>query len=355
MIRFRYRGAGILFCIVSALIIMVSLFQKKSNEGDTEVLQSEQKVRVACGGAAMTMDMEDFIPLVLMGEMSDQSPKELIKAQAVIIRTYILYMMGGNQEISAQELGLPYKTPFQLKELWFSEEKLYRTNQLSGVAAQLFGLGKSRIYSERMRALKRVIAETEGNVLKIEGKLILPLFHEISNGKTRSGKEVLGEQYYYLKSAQCDSDMECANYEHYKEMTVTEILEALKKHRIVVFENGEESEQTPLSAKEFFAKMDCSHKDSAGYIQYFLLGDVKIDGNDFAESLGLKSCALDIEVRGEKLVFQTRGIGHGFGMSIHAAGEMAKKGETYDRILKNFYDAALVKNTNGGIISEEND
>lgn len=353
MIRFQKYAAGILFLAVFTGIVIFSQIQNQSNIKESNFLQSGKNIHISYESATMTMDMEDFIPLVLMAEMDDQSPRELIKAQSVVIRTYILYCMKGENEISADKLGLPYKTPKQLKERWFSEEKLYRTHQISGIAARLFELGKGRVYSERMKKLKQVIAETDGKVLKIEGKLILPLFHEISNGKTRSGKELLGEEYSYLKSTQCDLDMESVDYEDTKEMTVPEILKELKENRIVVFEDGKESDQTDLSAKDFFAMIDDSHQDSSGYIQYILLGDVKIDGNDFAEILGLKSCAMDMEAKEDKILFHTRGIGHGFGMSLNSADRMAERGDSYEKILKNFYDAALVKNVNGEMSLKE--
>jgi stage II sporulation protein D len=37
----------------------------------------------------------------------------------------------------------------------------------------------------------------------------------------------------------------------------------------------------------------------------------------------------------------TKGIGHGFGMSLSYARQLALKGEKWQKILKTFYDASI--------------
>ena len=45
----------------------------------------------------------------------------------------------------------------------------------------------------------------------------------------------------------------------------------------------------------------------------------------------------DIEENRDKLIFTTRGYGHGVGMSQYGANGMAKDGYNYDEILKYYY------------------
>ncbi|MFR6561374.1 MAG: SpoIID/LytB domain-containing protein [Eubacterium ventriosum] len=46
------------------------------------------------------MDMENFISYVLMAQMDESEPEELLKAKSVIIRTYILYKMKDKAQIA---------------------------------------------------------------------------------------------------------------------------------------------------------------------------------------------------------------------------------------------------------------
>src|SRR5699024_12340834 len=51
------------------------------------------------------------------------------------------------------------------------------------------------------------------------------------------------------------------------------------------------------------------------------------------EKLGLKSSDFTIEQKSNHFVFNTKGFGHGIGMSQYGANGMAKEGKTYEEIL----------------------
>ena len=51
------------------------------------------------------MDMENFISYVLMAQMDESEPEELLKAKSVIIRTYILYKMKDKNSNSSFRFG----------------------------------------------------------------------------------------------------------------------------------------------------------------------------------------------------------------------------------------------------------
>ena len=50
----------------------------------------------------------------------------------------------------------------------------------------------------------------------------------------------------------------------------------------------------------------------------------------------LRSSSFDMKVTDDGVDFTVRGYGHGVGMSQYGANEMAKKGSTYEEILKAF-------------------
>ncbi|MCR5703365.1 MAG: SpoIID/LytB domain-containing protein [Eubacterium sp.] len=323
------------------LIIIIILTVSKSSKVYQE---SGRTIVIPMKNARMKMDLEQFIPLVLMAEMPFDSPKELLKAHAVVIRTNILYTMRGKKIVEAQELGLPFKTPEQLKRQWEAEERMFRANGLSGILLNGLNLGKEEVFAKKMNELYELINETEGRVLKIEGKLVLPLFHQLSNGKTRDGATRMGKDYGYMTAVACDEDMENPGYEVYQRIGVEEIIRKLNRHRMVVFQKGKEVDLKNIKGEELVRMLEKGSKDTSGYWNHLVLGDVRIEGMDFAKALGLPTCAFDMEAEGDEIVFCTRGNGHGFGMSLNDARTMALQGKHYNEILKKFYQAALVKN-----------
>ena len=68
-----------------------------------------------------------------------------------------------------------------------------------------WGVTKYYRYYNKLRNAWR---DTEGQVLMYEGKLAKTPFFRLSNGSTRDGKEVLGEEYPYLKIMECPMDIE---------------------------------------------------------------------------------------------------------------------------------------------------
>ena len=60
-------------------------------------------------------------------------------------------------------------------------------------------------------------------------------------------------------------------------------------------------------------------------------------GTDVRSKLGLRSADFTIEKVNENVKLTTKGNGHGVGMSQYGALAMAKKGYTYDKILKYYY------------------
>lgn len=75
---------------------------------------------------------------------------------------------------------------------------------------------------------------------------------------------------------------------------------------------------------------------------------IKINGNTFTggqmiDKLNLRSSFFEITKDGENVVINTKGYGHGVGMSQYGAEGMARAGYTYDQILKYYYTGVEIK------------
>jgi len=217
--------------------------------------------------------LDDYCIGILSKEVSSDYEEEMLKAQAVIVRTTIYQNI---KELDKENLEKP-----ELDSFWYQK-------------------------------LKRAWDATEGQVILYEDELALVPFHQLSNGQTRNGKEVLGtEDYPYLKVKDCSKDIEAAQQLQMKMLQVSDI--------------------------EIVAK------DSAGYVTEVKISGESCSGDNFRNTYGLSSSSFEIqELEGTTRV-TTRGVGHGLGLSQYTANEMAKEGKTYQEILQYFFEGTEIK------------
>ena len=114
---------NLIITIIIVPIVVTILFNISKGKKTPEYV-SGKNVIIENKRSKETIDVEKFIPYVLMAQMDESSPKELLKAQATVVRTYIYQKMGNSNSIGAVELGLPFCTKNQLKKRWFEEYRL---------------------------------------------------------------------------------------------------------------------------------------------------------------------------------------------------------------------------------------
>jgi len=131
----------------------------------------------------------------------------------------------------------------------------------------------------------------------------------VSAGKTRDGT-ILGTGYEHLVSVACDGDLEAPDY-----------------LKIMVVPEDAVSRPFP----EILAR------DKAGYVTKLRLGEEIISGEEFRKRYALNSSNFTVEETSEGIRITTKGLGHGFGMSLFQANLQALKGYSYREILSYFY------------------
>ena len=87
----------------------------------------------------------------------------------------------------------------------------------------------------------------------------------------------------------------------------------------------------------------------AGYILQIRIGNTIFTGRQLRELLGLRSSAISITVKGEQVIFETRGYGHGAGMSQYGADYLARQGWNCRQILEHYYPGVSI----GRLVIEE--
>ena len=215
----------------------------------------------------------------LAKEVTSEYEEEMLKAQAILVRTTVY------KEV--EELG-------------------------QGILEQE-GFGKTEdIDAAWYRKLEKIWEETEGQVVMYGDKLALVPFHQVSNGKTRSGAEVLGgEEYPYLQIIECPKDVEAENQMESQFIQVTNV--------------------------------KVESYDTAGYVLNVKVGEETCSGESFRDTYGLASSCFELQAFENQTRVITKGVGHGLGLSQYTANEMAKEGKTYQEILQFFFAGTEIK------------
>lgn len=270
-----------------------------SMSGDYFVLVDDRKVGI-----------EDFVAYALVKQMDIDAPEEAMKAQGVIIRTYIYEKMAleKNKEINVNKLDLEYITYEEMESIWKEE------------------------FPEKFNKLMKVVEATYGQVIMYEGEPIKPYFHNVSCGYTRSG-DILGDEYKYLVSVQSVGDVDSEGYQYSVHFSKEEFVKKLRKAR----------KDIALSLDLPLETMQIISRDKGGYVEELQIGNVYMTGDEFVNVFCLNSPNFQVEEANGEIRIITKGLGHGIGLSVYGAKELAKNGKSYTEILQHYYSEVYLE------------
>lgn len=245
------------------------------------------------------LSLELYLVGIINNEISSKWPENVVKAQAVIARTYAIF----NKNKRAKE---PYH-----------------------IEGTVMGQVYSGAGAEDQAALKAVRGTT-GEILVYDGEPALTVYHSNAGGRTEASFEVWSRDYPYLKSVKSPYDENAPKF--YWEFSIPsgEMRGLLGRagHSI-----GEPS--------EIYAES----QTSAGRVKTIVIKDgdggvVRLSGEDLRKALGysnIKSTIFEVKRSGEDFVFRGKGSGHGVGLSQWGAKGMAEDGYSYKEILRHYY------------------
>lgn len=299
--------------IVTAVIISIPFFvveffkvpEKKLKEIELKYL-SNIMVRVKrSSGNVESVPLEEYVVGVVAGEMPVSFELEALKAQSVASRTYVMKRLGGNGEYDVVDTvsNQVYLDDNELKEKWKDN------------------------YVSYINKVRQAVNETSMECLEYDGELIDAMFFSTSNGYTEDSGEFFSTSLPYLKSVDSSYDKEVSS----------------------VFQDSKN-----ISLQEFYERLELSYQSSlkitdvtrtnSHRVKSLKINGKEFSGKDVYYKLGLRSSDFEIELVGSNVVIQTKGYGHGVGMSQYGALGMAKKGYSYREILTHYYTGTtLVK------------
>ncbi len=273
-----------------------------------EAISPQRRILVERDGIHTYMELEDYLPGIVLGQAEVGMETEALKCQAVVARTYICRMMEGRTEIGEEELDLTYPGDFD--------------------AGIMLGTGnRDRLMSELQRCEEAVQA-TCGIVMQHEDRCILPLFHRISAGRTRKGDA----EFPYLQAVESSRDAEAEGYLTEMEWSVSEF-----EKRIQGISADALASMEAWSAETLARQIQIIKKDDSGYVEQIKIGPKSYTGDEVQYALGLPSGCYSLRLENGRVHAGAKGAGHGYGLSQAGARAMARAGWHYEEILHYYY------------------
>ncbi|RKY39982.1 MAG: hypothetical protein DRP75_00275 [Candidatus Omnitrophota bacterium] len=249
------------------------------------------------------VDIEDYLCGVLRAEVSPHWPMEVLKAQAVAARTFALYQALANKD------------------------KDYALDNT--IYSQLYGGVRQETWRTR-----RAVYQTKGEVLKYKGKLFPAFFHAICGGHTEDASKLWKIDIPPLKGVNCPFCFRSPYYHWRARIPLERIRERLNKEGYKI---------------EKILSLSCLGYDESGRVERIEIRtkkrEVEIPANRFRLLIGsnlIRSTNFRVKTRGDKVIFEGIGWGHGVGLCQWGAYFMAKRGFDYHQILEYYYPQAKI-------------
>ena len=280
-------------------------------------------VRVSLGeGEVLSLPMDKYLWRVVAAEMPASFEPEALKAQAVAARTYTLVKMEGN---SARHPEADVCGDITCCQAYLDPE----------AAAGRWG-AQAEEYTAKIAA---AVAETDGMTALYGGEPIQAVFFSSAAGRTVDAVEVWGNEVPYLSSVESpEGEGDVPNYH----TTVTVPLEEFRK------QVTEKYPEADLSGEPggWFAN---TVLNSGGGVSTVEVGGVPLRGSELRGMFQLRSSNFTVFAGAEGVTFSVTGYGHGVGLSQYGANALARRGLSYQDILKWYYSGIEV-----GVYQREN-
>lgn len=312
-----YLVAFILFVVIILPVMVIRGCVQREIPHETY----DVKVYVVSDGRIVVMGLEDYVKGVVAAEMPAHFHIEAMKAQALAARTYAVKRMkqwGGSG--CSLHPGADVCTDPAHCAAWLSREEL---------AAKWGPLAFLAYY----RKVERAVNETRGLVITYNDKLIDPVFHSTSGGKTENSEDVWANRVPYLRSVTSKYEEHSPKFISTRVILREDFIKTLKDK----YPEIKLSDKKPLESQ-----LQVIEESVGGKIKTLKIGGVTIKGTEFRSLFGLNSSNFSLTDHGETVRITTIGYGHGVGMSQYGADGMAKMGHNFKSIITHYYTGVKI-------------
>ncbi len=263
---------------------------------------SGEVLKFTSGGVSYSLPVKEALKHVVSNEVNDAMHYEAIKAQVVATHTYIKYY---NDQKSIPSVG-------------------YKSSYKKG--------GK----------IDKAVEEVYNIIMTYNGKAIYSPYHASAGGRTQSSKEVWGGARAYLVSVESKYDYLADYYDLSSGKYTTSKIKSNWLAYKVVSEDTVISKMkskygiTPSGDPSTWFKI--TSYSSGGYVATVNICGKSIGGNTARSLFGLRSANFTVTYKNGSFTFETKGYGHGVGLSQWGAHFYADKDKwNYQQILTHYY------------------
>lgn len=243
------------------------------------------------------IDIEDYLPGVIAGEVPIKWQDDAIFAQIIAVRSYAIYQRKTRKN-----------APYHIDKLGLAYQGSYSIHQ----------------------KIKRMVDQTSGVVMVYNWEMIPGYFHSTCGGHTENINHVFGfRSIQPLSGVNCGHCKKSKYYRWTKKILKSEIKKRLRKSGIKIG-NIKEIITENVGPGDHCSTIKVKHSK----------GINSFDANTFRLMVGpgfLRSTAFNVKDNGSSLIFKGKGWGHGVGLCQYGMQDMAKSGTKWYDILKHYY------------------
>ncbi|CAM3839574.1 stage II sporulation protein D [Mesobacillus zeae] len=250
------------------------------------------------------LPLDEYVIGVVAAEMPADFEVEALKAQALSARTYFV-----KQLMSPDKTGLPdgaqvsdtenhqvFRNRDELKQQWGAE------------------------YEWKIKKVADAVRATDGQILTYEGAPIDATFFSTSNGYTENSEDYWENSFPYLRSVESPWDKKSPKY---TSQTVMPLSEFERKLGVKLGGAASIGSVTERTTGKRVGKLE--------------IGGKTLTGKEVRDKLALRSSDFTWTLKGGNVIINTKGFGHGVGMSQYGANGMATEGKNYKDIVQHYY------------------
>lgn len=287
--------------------LIISIFIKDPEEVKFKYISNMTiRIKRSATGNIDVVPLEEYIVGVVSGEVPISFEMDALKAQAVAARSYVLkqleYNANKDYDVVDTVMNQVYLDSEQLKNRWGDD------------------------YVSNLNKAKMAVLETKGEYLECNGSVVEALFFSTSTGYTENSGEIFPTQHSYLKSVASTWDAQVSPvYNDFFYYSLNDFYNYLG---------------LPYSD---YVNVEVVSTTSTGRIKKIKINGNLFTGDEVQYLLGLRSTFFTITQTGTNITINTKGYGHGVGMSQYGAQGMALNGFNYEEILKYYYQGVELK------------
>ncbi|MBP3952797.1 stage II sporulation protein D [Bacillus suaedae] len=256
-----------------------------------------------------TVPLEKYVMGVVASEMNASFEVEALKAQALTARTYLVKLI----------LSPPTEVPEGAVTIDTVDHQVYKSEE---ELRKQWG----NDYEMNMKRIEQAVLSTQGQVLTYEDEPIDALFFSTSNGYTENSEDYWANEIPYLRSVESPWDQQSPRFTARTSIPVNEFQEKLG-----------------VSLPEDGTVGTINERTKGNRVAKATINGKVLTGKDIRDKLNLDSSDFQWQRQGNEIVIQTRGWGHGVGMSQYGADGMAKEGGTYKDIVNHYYQGVKIQ------------